>query len=164
MIVDKIERHEFKNYGLGGHDPPGETVSALREVNKNLELIWNQDDSRWEIYLSRGDTLYWQNSAPVTGLTITPGLKTWLQKFDSSKGGKLDQEDREKRYLESLYAGFDKLAKRRLVEKEETKREVSSVCKSAMGYMDNAKGNRIVVPGPVVGMMNGKPLRLIKKG
>lgn len=118
MIVDSLERRELSTYNLGGINPSKEVVEKLKEVDKRLEAIFDKDSGRWEIYLCkiRGpttdeDKLYWQNSAPTCGGLITPAIATWLRKFDTSKGSRYDDEDRQKHFLEDLKIGFEKLEK-----------------------------------------------------
>lgn len=164
MIVDEIKRHELSKYNLGGVSPPRDATRALQELNKNLELVWNADDNRWEIYLARGDTLIWQNSAPVSGSLITAGIKTWLQKFDTTKGGQFDQQDLEKRYGESLRLMLSKRAKKEEAHHKELAYQRKDVCDYLGNFFDSHKSPFISVPGPIIGTHNGKPVRLYRKG
>lgn len=162
MIIDEVKRCDLHKHGLGGHDPPSNVVAKLKELNKDLELVWNGDDTRWEIYQARGDTLYWQNSAPVLGLAITPGITDWLKKFDTSRGGRFDQQDREKQFLESLYEGLDKQAERKRKQQEDMEYGLKDVCKFAERALFGTK--QVVMPGPVVGQTGkGKSIRMYKK-
>ncbi len=164
MIVDLIKRCDLLDYNLGGLEPPADAARSLKELNKNLELVWNGDDHRWEIYLVRGDTLHWQNSSPVLGSTITPGIKTWLQKFDSTHAGKLDEDDRKKRYGESLRL---MLANRKRMEDarhEEMAYERRDVIHGLARRFDNIKPGFIAVPEACVGITNeGKKVYAYKK-
>lgn len=163
MRVDEIQRHELNDYNLGGLSPPSEVVKKLKELNKDLELVWNDDDHRWEIYLVKGDAFSWQNSAPVLGSTITPGIADWLKKFDTSKAGALDTEDREKRYLEGLKIMLDSDAERKRKQQIESAYERRDVIHYLDRHFDNTRPGWIVKPeGPIIGKFNGKNVRLYK--
>ena len=160
MIASEINESELSKYGLGGHDPPKDVVDALHELDKNLVLVWNSD--QWEVYRRQNGKFYWQKSCPVKGLTITPGIKSWLQKLDSSCGGRYDVDDRKKQFLESMYAGLAHEASIQREIRSEQMREISSMSNYAERAMFGAPG--ISVPaGPVVGHNNGVPIRMYRR-
>lgn len=85
--------------------PPQDVVDALQHHNDRLELIWNPDAGRWEIYQlkSRGvtraeDVLCWQMSAPTKGSGITTSIVPWLKQYDTTNGGMKSKEELEKEW------------------------------------------------------------------
>lgn len=161
MIVGEVERHELREHGLGGINPPKDVALALAEIRKELELIWNSDDNQWEIYRQYKGKLVWQNSAPVKGSEITPGIKTWLQKYDTSQGGVLGEEERRREFSFILKDVFAKEKRRRRERQEDVNYEVSSMSKWLMRF---ASGHRqVVVPAGIVGVTKeGKAIRAYK--
>lgn len=124
MIITTLKRREFPNFWLGGKEPPKVALDALKELDKQLELVWNKSENQWEIYrlkspgLSPGeDTLYHQMSAPTKGTIIGAGIKTWLQKYDTSGGGLKDKDELVKQWFgevkERNYRREQKAQKRR---------------------------------------------------
>jgi len=163
LLVDEIKKYDLRKFGLGALKPPEDVFKALCELNRDLELVWNEDDNRWEIYLVKGDTLYWQNSAPVLGSNITTGIKTWLQKFDTSKAGRLDNKDREKRFAEDLRLMLSNNVKKNQAKHKEFSYERKDIIHYLSRHFDNMKPGWISVPGPAVGNFRGKTVRLYKK-
>lgn len=160
MIASGIRIDQLSKYGLGGHDPPKDAVDALQELDKNLLLIWNID--QWEIYRNQDNLIHWQKSCPTKGLTITSGIKNWLQKFDTSRGGRWDIADRKKQFLSSLYSGLAEDAQLARAREAESMREVTSLSRFAQGKLFGGSG--ISVPeGPVIGHNNGVPVRMYRR-
>jgi len=162
-MLDLLKRHELSKYNMGGIEPPEDTAKSLKELNKNLELVWNKDDNRWEIYLVRGDTLHWQNSSPVLGSTITPGIKTWLQKFDTTRAGRLDHDDRIKRFGEHVRLILSNRQRRTANREIEQAYERRDVINYLNRHFDNPRPGWVAVP-KFVGVFQGKKIYAYKKG
>lgn len=122
--------------------PPEDVVIKLKEFDSALELIWNEDDNRWEFYrvkkvgiVPEEDLLHWQISAPESGTCITPGILDWLRKYDQTNGGFLSiddlkdewrknykryiviPEERRKKQMEPIMHEWDKVFHRYAVER-----------------------------------------------
>lgn len=163
MIVSEVLRGVIRLHNLGKHTCPV-------KLEKGYELIWNEDDIRWEVYWIKKkgatpsqDLLVWQMSAPVKGLPITPGIKTWLQKFDTSKSGTLDLGQREKAWITMFKEIQRKDKVKRQKQLNETYYELGHICKWLGRYVEGQK--QCVVPVATVGYdkRTGKYLRLYKK-
>ncbi len=163
MIASKLSRREFPDYNLGGKEPPSEVVTKLASLRVPCEAVWNEDDNQWEVYrLLRKDTLTWQMSAPNKGPLITPGIATWIQKYDTSEHGKFDDEERVAEYTKyGFQASLDRMAEYKAKGLIEAKREVAEVSKYLARMVFGTRA--VVVPGPPIGTHKGKPVRMYKK-
>jgi len=168
MIVDSLKRYDSSLYGLGGKEPPKNVTDALHRIDKRLEAIWNSDDKRWELYIvsqpgvSPGDDqLEWQNSAPTLGTNITPAIAVWLKKFDKSNGGFMDKDDMTREFKLGLFEGFDNQKKIKQKRADEWSYRMRDVVNFAQRAAFGTK--QVVMPGPVVGEIGGKKIRMYPK-
>lgn len=101
MIVSLIKRGVLGSYQLGGRIIPDDII-----LPKGIELVWNE--TQWEVYkvqkgaVASADTLTWQMTLPFIELTPS-AVKNYLQKYDTSEGGALDEERRQKNW-KSMFA------------------------------------------------------------
>ena len=147
--------------------PSNLVLLKMYNFDKRLELIWNEDDNRWEFYRVKGygvtpdhDVLHWQISAPSLGVDITPGIIDWLKKYNSSICGTLDQEDIRKRWLENFQVSRVKLEHRKRAEMQ----EVADIAGDIAKRFYDRRVSQIAVPTTVgVNKNNGKPIRAYPK-
>jgi len=168
VIVSLIKRRLLVEYNLGKYNPPSNI-----DLPKSVELIWNEDDTRWEVYkiqtsgaVASDDLLCWQISAPSLGLEVTPGIKDWLQKYDTSKGGAVSTKRRQTDWLRMFQASQYRLDQRREAEHKELIYELSHRAKflSQLISRGGKARNSVVVPAMVVGRTaKGVPIRAYKK-
>ena len=112
MVVSKVRRGRLAEWGLGKHKPP-------EGLPKNVELIWNQDALRWEVYLlthkgaiSCDDQLTWQMSTPFKRVVTLSEVKNFLQKHDTSEGGSVSLEERKRRWVQMFKDSNDREERR----------------------------------------------------
>ena len=167
MIIDEVVRRDMPKHGLGLHrTPPASAVKSLEELDKKLEFVWNSDEAQWEIYRlttpginASEDILNWQNTAPPG--EPTAAIKIWLQKFDTTKGGTRDSEDRERDYIKSIHQSLANQDLKKEKDKQEQYYELGHVCKYLGGMAMASKSPNIVVPEAVGVTQTGVPIRLI---
>lgn len=160
MIKTETKRFIIKN----NVQPPLDALNALRRIDSALELIYDIDADKWNIYRLkvRGavpdeDVLHFQMAAPETGVIITPSIATWLQQFDSTNGGMKDQDELRKGFMRFF---FDQLE---LEEKQKQKR-LNEISYSWKDLIQKAVTDRCAVAVPrVVGMHRGKAIRAFKR-
>lgn len=157
-------RGELYKYNLGRIKPP------KLDLPKNIELVWNEDIERWQVYkVQKGttlslDELTWQIDVPFKGSDISSGIKYWLQKYDTTEGGAKDLERREKDWLETFKEIRRTEHTRRENQIQEQMYEVGHRCRFLERLAFGAP--QCVVPaGPVVGINRetGKPVRAYQK-
>lgn len=165
MIVSDIKRGELAKYNLGGLDPPD-----IELPRKDLELIWDADENKWQVYLVKKGTvpsedhLTWQMSVPYKGSHISKSFRFWLQRYDMSEGGKKDDEQIKKDWIETykwVQRNHD-IRKEKVI--QEQLYEIGHRCRFLERLAFGAK--QCVVPaGPVVGVntKTGKPVRAYAK-
>ncbi len=152
MIKGIVRRALLGDWNLGSIPCP-ENI----KLRKDYELIYNEDDLRWELYkvthkgaADSDDRLQWQMSCPVTGSTITPGISRWLEQFDSSEGGKKDDNQRQKDWLETFNFVMDVDKKRRQKLDDDLRYATKGASNYLMKVLEGHK--QCVVPaGPPVG-------------
>lgn len=159
MIVDELDiGAELGDYNLGGRSPPEVVSEKLLQMRVPITAIWDGELCRWHLYRIMGDKLIWQNTAPKGDLTA--GIVEWLQKFDSSKQGTLDDSERVKDF--EYYFKHVRLPQD-IVDRRKRTEETMYECRSINQYLKRImSGNRqcVVPAGPIVGMMkNGKAIR-----
>ena len=151
MIVSTIKRSVLKEYGLGGRSPPDDVSTP-----KGVELVWNE--TQWEVYRCEGDTLTWQMTLPFTELTPS-AVKNYLQKYDTSEGGALDGERREKDWKRMFQKTIEYSNKRKDTLMEDAYYEIGHMSKWLGRYEEGMR--QCVVPINM-GMqkVNGKPKKV----
>ena len=164
MIVDELDIDSvLGDYHLGGRDPPVEVSEKLLQMRVPIKAIWNSDSCKWELYRIDGNKLLWQKTAPKGDLTTS--IISWLQKFDSSKHGTRDDDERVKDF--KFWFNHIRLNKDK-EEKQAKKNEALYACRDINQYSKRLMGGnrQCVVPaGPVVGMLrSGKLVRDYKRG
>jgi len=94
MVKTEAERRIIEPVNIK-FKPPLEVIEALHRHDSALELVWNEDDNRWEFYRLKEkgpsreqDILHWQMSAPFDGSDIQPSIINWLRKYDTSEYGR----------------------------------------------------------------------------
>ena len=159
MIITELRRAELDKNGLGGLEPPPEVLTALQRLDSKLELIWNRDHGQWEIYRNKHtDVLHWQMSAPNKGSTITPGIASWLQQYDSNPQGMVDAEDMKSSWLKMWNNQREKLKLQETKAKEDLYYEWTAIS-------DYFVTGRTIISVPVTVGYNkrtGKHLRMAK--
>lgn len=169
MIASHVKRGMMAKWGLGKHQPP--TGLGLP---KDIELVWNQDAARWEIYklahkgaVPDDDILDWQMSAPQKGLPVTPGISTWLAKYDTTEGGNLSLKDRQDRWIQHFKDSNDREDKMRDDIRANASLEIGRMSKYLSHYetsFDGGKKHRIVAPITVgYNKKTGKAIRAYPK-
>ncbi len=158
-------RGDLHKYQLGSIKPPSNV-----KLPKGVELVWNDNIEKWQIYLVKKkvskslDELTWQIDVPFKGSDISPGIKYWLQKYDTTEGGKLDQQQLEKNWVETFKRVVIRDEERKEKQIEDRMYEVGHVCRFLERLAFGAP--QCVVPaGPVVGInrRTGKTVRAYKK-
>ena len=107
---------------VSGLRPDSDVLTACRQHDRDLDLIWNIDDNQWEIYRIKrkgvtpsDDLLHWQLSAPATGNFLSMSIVDFIKRHDRSNGGLWDQDDIRKRWVENT--------KTQLLKNKETKQK-----------------------------------------
>lgn len=146
--------------------PPKEVVDELKRLDKDLELIWNEDDGQWEFYRVTAraarrddDTLAWQISAPFKGSIITPGIVNWLRSKDSTEGGKLSKKELEDKFVKFVRTACYDEKQRKIKMAEEYRYAIKPV-------FDTASVNRKQVSVPITVGFNkntGRKIYAVKK-
>jgi len=147
--------------------PPQDVVDALQKHNSSLELIWNPDATRWEVYQvkTRGairseDVLCWQMSAPTKGSGITVGIVQWLRKFDTTNGGMKSKEELEKDWLQFCRKLF------REIEPDRVQKRINNAIECSREFIHDLSTEKtgISVPTKVAyDTKTGKSIYAIKK-
>lgn len=159
MIISVIRRAILPDYNL-------EETNHEVELRKGYELIYNTDDYRYELFrltklgaVRSDDLLEWQMSCPHTGKSITSGMRVWLQKYDTSEGGKLDDYDRKKNWA----AQFKRIRERDADKAHKDRLEriycMGGNARRVQRYLENQK--QVVVPAgaPVGETVQGVKIR-----
>lgn len=142
MIVSLIKRGVLSNYQLGGRSIPEGIL-----LPKDIELIWNE--TKWEVYkvqkgaIASVDTLTWQMSLPFRELTPS-AVKNYLQKYDTSEGGALDAERRQKDWKSMFAKTIEYSNKRKDALREQCMYEVGHMSRWLGRYEEGLK--QCVVP------------------
>jgi hypothetical protein len=154
MIKGIVRRALLSDFNLGAIPCPTAVSQLLR---KGFELVYNEDDLRWELYKIKhhggtlgDDILVHQMSCPVTGSTITPGISRWLEKFDSSAGGAKDDEQRQKDWQST----FNQCMENDKTRRKKLEDEIDYATEDAARYLSKVlDGQRqcVVPAGPPVG-------------
>ncbi len=154
------------------YELPHEVVKALKEWNRThavkLDILFDDMTGGWQIYQIKSygvrpddDVLCWQMSAPTLGTGITPGIFTWLIKYDTSNGGLLDREE-----LKTNWYKFFLEAQAQKDVKLEAKRE-DDMHQAILPLISKLAVQReqIVVPKPVGwNKKKGQPILAVPKG
>jgi len=165
MIATVCKRGELANYNLGGLTPP-----LVELPRKNLELVWDRDDDRWQIYMVTPgttpsmDTMTWQISVPYKGSLVSKNIQFWLQKYDTTEGGKKDDDQRKQDWLDT----FKWVREREHIKREKAFDDVCYESGHRAKFLERLAfgAPQCVVPaGPVVGInkKTGKPVRAYEK-
>lgn len=161
MIVSKVRRGRLAKWGLGKHKPP-------EDLPKNVELIWNQDSLRWELYLlthrgaiSCDDELTWQMSTPFKRVVTTSEVKNFIQKHDTSEGGAVSLEERQRRWVQMFKDSNDREERRDQKILDDAYYEVGHMSKF-LGRLEEGL-RQVVVPITVGVTKEGKAIRAYPK-
>jgi len=159
MVIPKIRRALLAEWDL-------EETNPGIELRSGYELLYNTTELRYELYkvTARGavksdDSLTWQISCPYTGKSITPGMANWLQKYDTSCGGKYDDDDRKKQWRRTFKETMERHAKKKELDKLEMKYSLRGASERVKKYLENSR--QVVVPAgaPVGETVQGKKIR-----
>ena len=164
MRLNEIRPHQFHEYNMGGREPEKEIVDKLSAKDKRLRLLWNQDDFCWEVYSisaegTDNEVWTWQVTYPYKELA--GNFTQWLAKYDTSEGGRFDDDDRKKQGLSTLKELMRQQRVRKDKQLQERYYELGHICKFLERMAYGTK--QVVVPEQVVGMHKGKPIRAYKK-
>lgn len=105
MVKTECQRRVVKNNIL----PPENVLKELKRSDSALELIYNTDKNRWEIYRVKckgvvpdEDILHWQMSSPETGTGIGVWIVNWLKQYDTSLNGLLSPDELRDSWLKQV--------------------------------------------------------------
>lgn len=126
MQLEEVRRRDLRKSGLQEKPLSKVTVDSLKELDIQLEYIFDIDSEQWHVYrvhrhglTKSDDILRFQVSLPKNS-EPSSGVKRYLEKFDRNPGGMKDADELKKEWLNQ----FKEMGRREREYKEYHKREL----------------------------------------